>query len=491
MGSKSKSRAISDAMRMDALNSSQAIIEFTPDGIIKSANENFLAAVGYTLPEIVGQHHSMFVTPEDKASDQYRAFWQSLSAGNFQSAEYRRIGKDGRNVWIQASYNPLFDKSGEVVGVMKIASDVTEAKKVSADHKGQIEALDRSQATIEFKPDGTIITANRNFLNAVGYELDEIRGKHHSMCVHPDDRGPEYEAFWDRLRAGQYQAAQYRRLAKGDREIFINASYNPIFDIDGNVVKVVKFATDETEKVKRLQALKRIDGDLERIQSAIEALNLQANTSADSSRSTAQRVDNVATGSSQLASSVQDISEQLSKAGQISSDAVEKAKEASVFISGLTSASEEINSIVKLISDIAAQTNLLALNATIEAARAGEAGKGFAVVASEVKVLASQSSKATENITAQITAVQSATQSAASAINAIQDVIHQVNEISLSISGTVEEQASVTSDISRNMADASQDVAGISQGFDQIAAASKEIQASADALKSVSSAVAA
>lgn len=355
-----KSELSRDSIRMNALLTSQAIIEFTPEGVILDANDNFLNAIGYSREEIVGKHHSMFVLPSEKNSAEYSAFWAALKAGKFQSAEYRRIGKNGRDVWIQASYNPLFDKSGAVIGVMKLASDITETKAISADHAGQIDALNRSQAVIHFAPDGTILDANDNFLKTTGYSLTEIKGRHHSMFVHQDDRGATYDDFWKALQRGEYQAAQYRRVGKGGREFYINATYNPILDVDGKVSKVVKFATDETNRVKRMQAMKQ---------------------------------------------------------------------------------------------------------------------------------LASQSSRATEDITEQIQSVQDATKAAVEAIRAIEDVIQQVNEVSMSISGTVEEQASVTRNISDNMSGASSEVGRISRGFEEIVSATDEIRASTNAVKASSSAL--
>ena len=254
--------------------------------------------------------------------------------------------------------------------------------------------------------------------------------------------------------------------------------------------KVVKFATDETSRVKRMKAIKQIDHDLDRIQTSVDALMNRATGSAEASKTTANRVEEVATGSTQLAASIQEISSQVSRAGSISSDAVLKTRAASEHLSGLTESSEQISSVVRLISDIAEQTNLLALNATIEAARAGDAGRGFAVVANEVKQLASQSSRATGDITDQIESVQRATRSAVEAILAIEEVIQQVNDVSMSISGTIEEQASVTRNISDNMSGASTEVGRISEGFCEIATATDEIRASTHALKAISSSLA-
>ncbi|WP_119422402.1 methyl-accepting chemotaxis protein [Desertibaculum subflavum] len=235
-----------------ALGKSQAVIEFDLEGRILWANDNFLAAMGYTLAEVQGQHHSIFVEPSYARSDEYRRFWEALGQGEFMAAEYKRVGKGGREVWIQASYNPIFDPSGRPFKVVKFATDITDQKLRSANYEGQVAALGKSQAVIEFKMDGTIITANENFLATMGYSLDEIRGKHHSMFAEPDyAKSEEYRRFWQALGRGEYQSAEYKRLGKGGREVWIQASYNPILDPSGRPFKVVKFATDISEQKLR------------------------------------------------------------------------------------------------------------------------------------------------------------------------------------------------------------------------------------------------
>ena len=232
-----------------ALDKSQAVIQFAPDGTIVSANENFLGAVGYSLEEIQGKHHSIFVEPGYKESAEYKEFWAKLARGEYQAAEYKRLGKGGREIWIQASYNPVTDAKGRVTRVVKYATDITQQKLINADFSGQISAIGKSQAVIEFNMDGTIINANPNFLGAVGYELEEIQGKHHRMFVEPGYKdSSEYKEFWEKLGRGEYQAAEYKRVAKGGREIWIQASYNPILDLNGKPFKVVKYATDITNQ---------------------------------------------------------------------------------------------------------------------------------------------------------------------------------------------------------------------------------------------------
>ena len=242
---------------LSALGRSQAVIEFKPDGTILGANENFLRVVGYSLEDIRGRHHSLFVEPAHVQGTEYRLFWERLAHGHFHSDQYKRFGKDGREVWIQASYNPVLDAGGKTVKVVKYATDITEAKLRSADHEGQLNAVSKSQAVIEFKLDGTILHANENFLKTVGYALEEVKGRHHSMFAEPAvAHSPEYRHFWEKLGRGEFDAGQYRRLAKGGREVWIQASYNPILDLNGKPFKVVKYATDITADVQANRMLR-------------------------------------------------------------------------------------------------------------------------------------------------------------------------------------------------------------------------------------------
>jgi methyl-accepting chemotaxis protein len=233
--------------QLKAISKAQAVIEFNLDGTVRTANENFLSVLGYSLEEIKGKHHSVFVEPGYANSSMYRDFWSRLNQGQFASGEYKRIAKGGREVWIQASYNPIFDMNGQPFKVVKYATDVTAAKIQNADYEGQLAAISKAQATIEFDLDGRIVTANENFLSTLGYSLDEVKGKHHSLFVEPSyGNTAEYRQFWADLKAGIYQAAQYKRIGKGGREVWIQASYNPIFDLNGKPYKVVKYATDIT-----------------------------------------------------------------------------------------------------------------------------------------------------------------------------------------------------------------------------------------------------
>ena len=483
------------AAKLDALDRSQAIIEFRPDGTILTANANFLTAMGYTLVEVQGQHHGMFVEPRYRDSVEYRNFWDALRRGTFQSAEFKRIAKGGRSVWIQASYNPVLDRAGRVVKVVKFAADITAQKLRSLDSDGQIAALHRSQAVIAFDPTGTILDANQNFLDAVGYRLDEIQGRHHSMFVDASEQQvAAYRGFWDRLGRGEFSAGEFRRIAKGGREVWIQASYNPIKDVDGTVLKVVKFAADITaqvhERQRRAEAQRAIGTDLDAIGTAVEAVTRQTAEAAGIVGQVSSDIQAVASGAEELSASVGEISQQVSHAARMAGEAVEQARHTGGIVEGLSGQATQIGEVVTMIQGIASQTNLLALNATIEAARAGASGKGFAVVASEVKALAEQTAKATDQIRVQITATQAATREAVGAIGSIQGTIRSLDEVSAAIAAAVEEQSAVTREMSGSMHTAAHGVTTIAGGMEAIARASEQVDAATRQVREAARAVA-
>jgi len=415
-----------------AIGKSQAVIEFKLDGTIVTANENFLNAMGYSLDEIRGKHHSMFVEPATRDSHDYREFWARLNRGEFQAAQYKRIAKGGREIWIQASYNPILDKAGKPVGVVKFATDITAQKIHSMEDAGKIAAIGRAQAVIEFNMDGTIRNANPNFLAAMGYSLAEIQGRHHSMFVEPVEASSQgYREFWGALNRGEFQAGEFKRIAKGGREIWIQASYNPILDLNGKPYKVVKYATDITA-----QAIGRKKADSAR--GLIEA---------------------VAAGSEEMSASIREISETMTKSKQNAAVATGRVEAADGQAQKLNTAAQAMSGIVEMISSITGQINLLALNATIESARAGEAGRGFAVVASEVKSLANQAKQATDTISSEIDALNSIAAAVATSLSEIKAAIAGVNEYITSTAAAVEEQSIVTQDMSTNMQRASAELA--------------------------------
>ncbi len=490
------SRSTNDtSAQIDAINKSQAVIEFEMDGTILNANQNFLTALGYELPEIKGKNHSMFVDGNYRNSPEYKAFWEALRRGEYQAAEYKRIGKEGREVWIQASYNPILNRHGEPVKVIKFATDITEQKVRNMDYRGKIEAINKSQAVIEFDLDGTVLEANENFLNTLGYRLEEIKGQHHSMFVEPAEQNSnEYKAFWEALRRGEYQAAEYKRIGKGGKAVWIQASYNPIINDDGVAVKVVKFATDISaqveERMRRTEIQKNIDHDLEEITNAVANTKNQATHVSGAADETSSNVQSLAAGIEELVASVGEINRQVSSALDVSTEAVDQAQSTNGVVSGLADSAQNIGEVVGMISDIAEQTNLLALNATIESARAGDAGKGFAVVASEVKSLASQTAKATEEISKQINDMQTTTQDAVKAIEGISKTIGDINEFSAAISAAMEEQTAVTGEMSSNMQTAASGVDNITQGISEIAGATEQVDAATQKVRQASAALA-
>jgi methyl-accepting chemotaxis protein len=431
-----KLKAADTSGQIAAIGKSQAVIEFNMDGTIVTANENFLATLGYSLAEIQGKHHSMFVEQAERDSAAYREFWARLNRGENQSAEYKRIGKGGKEVWILASYNPVLDEKGKPFRVVKFATDVTSQKLSTADLAGQISAIGKSQAVIEFNMDGTIIGANQNFLKTVGYALDEIRGRHHSMFVDPSEReGAAYRDFWAALNRGEYQAAEYKRIGKGGKEVWIQASYNPILDLNGKPFKVVKYATDTTAQVLVRMGNERVRGMME----------------------------SVAAGAEELNASVREISEAMTKSRETASTAVGRVEAADAQAKRLNEAAQAMSGIVELIGNITGQINLLALNATIESARAGEAGRGFAVVASEVKNLATQAKQATDKIGQEIGNLNSISGDVVSALDSIKQAIQGVSEYVTATAAAVEEQSTVTGEMSSSMQRAAAEAKAIAQ----------------------------
>ncbi|MDR7035610.1 methyl-accepting chemotaxis protein [Methylobacterium sp. BE186] len=468
---------------LNALDQSQGRIDFDLDGTILSANPIMLALLGYDLAELRGRHHSQLVPEAERTSEEYRAFWNALRAGRFQAREFKRIAKSGRVVWIQASYNPVVDRRGRVVKIVKVAADVTERKLRDAITEGQIAALHRSQAVIHFTLDGTITDANENFLATMGYSLDEVRGRHHSLFVSEAERAsPAYAAFWRALAAGQYQAGEFQRFGKAGREVWIFGAYNPVLDAEGRPCAVVKFATDVTRQVadrnRRVAGQQAIDADIDAIMRAMTDVARQARSTTETAGQTSGNVQAVAAGTEEFAASIEELSRHASESKAASDEAVRRAGEAGSIIASLTSAADKIGEAVTLIRSIADQTNLLALNATIEAARAGEAGRGFAVVAAEVKALANQSSRATEEIAQQIGAVQSATAQAVESIEGVTHTIGSLSEISLSVASAVTEQAAVTRDMSVNMQNAADSVGIVRGSMESIAEAADAVDAS-------------
>ncbi|MDM9560744.1 MULTISPECIES: methyl-accepting chemotaxis protein [Bordetella] len=407
-----------------AIHRSQAVAEFDLQGRVLAANQNFLDAMGYRWDEVDGRHHSLFVDADERQSDAYRDFWRKLGAGQYEAGCYRRLAKGGREVWLQASYNPILDGHGRPLKIVKYATDVTEQERRNADVAGQLEAISKVQAVIEFELDGTIIRANDLFLHTLGYSAEEIVGRHHSMFVQPAERASAaYAEFWNKLGRGEHDTGQYLRLGKNGRPVWIEASYNPIFDAEGRPFKVVKYATDITRRFTAAQTLR----------TAVQGLTENAERAAQAN---------------DLARAACQVAEQ---GGQTVQDVVRT-------MNAITASSRRISEIIGVMDGIAFQTNILALNAAVEAARAGSHGKGFAVVAAEVRSLAQNSAAAAKEIKDLITASVEQIRSGAELVQSagttmgdivassrrVTDIMAEVVDVSLAQSGTLGE---ITEDI--------------------------------------------
>jgi len=624
-----RSVIVDSSGQVRAIHKSQAVIEFKLDGTIIDANENFLKTTGYLLEEIKGKHHSLFVDPAYRESVEYRDFWGYLGRGEFQTGEYKRFGKNNKEIWLQASYNPIFDLHGKPVKVIKYASDITAAKldsmnasrlKMALDtctsnvmmadanlniiyfnaaltsflkdaekdiqkdlpgfsvahilgknidifHKnpahqrnmleklsarfetsilvggrsfnlvanpildaqqkrigtvvewldgaasGLSAALNRSQAMIEFQPDGTILNANANFLSVIGYSLEEIKGKHHSLFVDAKYRlTPEYRKFWEDLAKGEAQTGEFKRFTKPGTEVFVQASYNPIMDLKGKVVRVVKTLVDVTpmvvtrteneiginEAVKVLSGIsngdltqkmehaykgtfsdikKAVNSTVDKLRDmvgnivqAAKSVNSAANEIASGSTDLSQRTEEQAASLEQTAASMEEITGTVkqnssnaanandlsSKANHVASDGGKVVEDAVSAMGSIEKSSQKISDIIGVIDEIAFQTNLLALNAAVEAARAGDAGKGFAVVASEVRSLAGRSASASKEIKTLINESAQQVKNGATLVNqageTLKDIVSSVKHVSRIVSeiaSASQEQATGIDEISR------------------------------------------
>lgn len=492
--------------KADAISRSSALIEFKLDGTILTANQNFLNKMGYTIDEIVGKHHSMFMPVGEADTPEYKAHWNTLREGKPISGEFLRRSKSGSDVFIQASYNVLFDQNGKPERIMKTAMDVTKAKESINDLNGQMNAIHRVQAVIEFTPDGTILKANDNFLHALGYTLDEIKGQHHSMFVRADERDTdEYKLFWKSLQAGEFMDSEFLRITKTGEEIWIKATYNPIFDIHGNVYKVVKFAADVTafktaildineaisdlsrgnlainlphempgelndlrnnfnSSLGRLAALIQqitlgidtMQSEVDGIASASEDLGRRTESQAASLVETASAITELSSSVENSAEGAKDAAQSVAMARKRSGEGREVVEQTIGAMTDISKSSEEISKITSVIDDIAFQTNLLALNAGVEAARAGESGRGFAVVASEVRALAQRSSEAAREIanlidtsSTQVKSGVALVHESGTALKEIEGLVSQVDGLVQDIASSAQEQSAGLSEINK------------------------------------------
>jgi len=524
-----------------ALHRVQAVIEFDLDGTILQANDNFLQAVGYGLDEIQGRHHAMFVEPALAQSQDYRDFWARLGRGEFDAGQYRRLGKGGREIWIQASYNPVLDGNGRPYKVVKFATDITAQMQQAADVSGQLAAINKSQAVIEFGLDGRILSANDNFLATTGYTLEEVRGQHHAMFVEPDYRqSAEYRQFWEKLGRGEYDAGQYRRFGKGGREVWIQASYNPILDMNGRPFKVVKYATDITAQVRDSLAMQHAVAQTREVVAAAKGGDLTGHIATEDKNGPIAELceginalveamaaiiaqikfaaDTIAVGASEIAEGNSDLSVRTEQqAASLEETAVSmkgltatvqqtatNARQASELVSGavdvaaqgghvvhevvctmalINESSRRIVDIIAVIDGIAFQTNILALNAAVEAARAGEHGRGFAVVASEIRSLSQRSAGAAKEIKQLIAdsveKVGAGTGQVESAGRTMDEIVVNVKRVSALIS----EISAVAQQQSESIGQIHQAVDHIDEGTQQNAALVEEASAAARSME--------
>ncbi|RMR91568.1 hypothetical protein ALP78_02870 [Pseudomonas coronafaciens pv. striafaciens] len=397
-GNKNKAELTAMKAQVDGLNGltsalekSMAVVELSLDGKILRANDNFLAAMGYRAEELTTKTHRDFCEPEILRSREYADLWASLKAGKFISGTFKRVGKNGHSVWLEASYNPVIDAQGNVVKVVKYALDVTTRVMSENETSSKLAAVDRAMAICEFEPNGNVITANNNFLNVMGYALTEIKGKHHRTFCEPTlVNSPEYTEFWRKLNHGEFIGDQFKRIGKHGRVVWLEATYNPVFDVDGKLYKIVKFASDITQRVEKQEA---------DAHGASRAYHISAETEKVAEQGTLV---------------IQDTAREMR---QISENIGASAK----LVSQLGDRSEQITAIVNTIRGIADQTNLLALNAAIEAARAGDQGRGFAVVADEVRQLAGRTSGSTTEIAEMIGKILAETREAVASMDATQE----------------------------------------------------------------------
>ena len=379
------------ASLLDAIERSMAVIEFDLQGTVLRANDNFLKTMSYSAEQIAGQPHRMFCTPAFARSADYNQLWTQLRNGQFQSGTFERVAGDGQSVWLEASYNPVRDDAGKVIKVVKYAMDVTPRLQAESEANAKLGAIDRAMAVIEFNLDGTIITANANFLQRMGYSLAQIQGKHHRLFCKPDlANSSTYSEFWKRLNQGELFNGQFERIDKNGQTVWLEANYNPVYDASGRLCKVVKFASDITARVQQHAA---------DAASAAQAYHISLNTR-DIAEKGADVIQQTASGMREIAADIDGSSQLIAKLGE---------------------RSQQITAIVNTIRGIADQTNLLALNAAIEAARAGEQGRGFAVVADEVRQLAARTSGSTAEISSMIAMIQEETRQAIDSMEGTRD----------------------------------------------------------------------
>ena len=364
-----------------------------PDGTVEYVNQNFLNIFNMVASQIENRKFEEVLHPNFAKSSEYRNVWSKVRAGELQNMLLRCLGSDNKNIWLEASYLPIKNEKNEVFRIIIFASNVTDRCNMELNLGSMMKAVDRAMLRIEFNLDGTIIDANENFLHNMGYSLDEILGKHHSIFCDEEFAKAKEAKLWENLRAGAFESGMFSRVAKNGKTVYLEATYNPIYDTDGKIFKVVKFASNVTQQVERDKQKNQLASEL------------------------AQHNDQLTYDGKEVIEKTAEIVRSIAQTMQTSSD----------LVASLNVQSDEIKSIIQTIKDIADQTNLLALNAAIEAARAGEHGRGFAVVADEVRKLAERTGRSIAEITTTINSIRDVTSQVVDSINV------SINEVENSV----------------------------------------------------------